>query len=186
MIDDVYVEKFIKREKNSLNTMFTTLSVFLTVVAIVFINAIPIYLGINIIFITGLISIGIGVLCWYLNRRQNIEYEVSLTNDLFTITRIIAESKRELLADFNVRECERIAPLTSEHFEEDKKKATFVLNSTKYRDYEVNDSNWYCLVNSEGIKYICIFEFDVKMYKSFRRYNPRNTFFMVATDLEKK
>lgn len=185
MIDDVYVEHFVKREKNALNTMFSVFSVFLTAVIIVLINVVPIWLGINIIFITGLLSIGLGVLCWFLNRRMNIEYEVSVTNDVFTVTRIIAESKRELLADFTIRECERIAPVTSDNFEEDKKKATFVLNSTKYRQYEMTDSNWYCLVCTEGIRYVVIFEFKPKMYKAFRRYNPRNTFFISPSDLEK-
>ncbi|MCQ2466193.1 MAG: DUF6106 family protein [Clostridia bacterium] len=185
MIDDVFVEQFVKREKTALNAAFKVLSIFATVVIIVFINVIPMLLGINIIFFTGLISIGIGVLCWFVNRRQNIEYEISITNDLFSVSRIIAESKRELLADFNVRECERIAPTTAGTFEEDLKRAEFVLNSTRYRQYEVSDSNWYCFVNSEGIKYVVIFEFKPKMYKSFRRYNPRNTFFMNITNEEK-
>lgn len=186
MIDDVYVEQFVKREKTALNAMFNVFSIFATVVIIIAINVVPILLGFNIIFFTGLISFGLGVLCWYINRRQNVEYETSLTNDLFSVSRIIAESKRELLADFNVRECERIAPLTADSFNDDLKRAEFVLNSTKYRDYEISDSNWYCFVNSEGVKYIVIFEFKPKMYKAFRRYNPRNTFFMNISDKEKE
>lgn len=185
MIDDVYVEQFVKREKTAMNAVFTVLSIAITFVIIVFINIVPILFGLNIIFVTGIISIGIGVLCWFINRKQNIEYEVSVTNDIFTVTRIIAESKRELLADFNLRECERIAPVTSDNFEEDKSKATFVLNSTKYRQYEVTDSNWYCLVSTEGVRFVVVFEFNPKMYKAFRRYNPRNTFFISPADLEK-
>lgn len=186
LIDDVYVEHFVKREKTALNTMFNVFSISATAIIIFFLNLIPILLGLNIIFITGVLSVGLGVLCWYINKRQNIEYEISLTNDLFTVSRIVAESKRELLADFSVRECERIAPVTASTFEEDQKRAQLTLNTTKYRTFEVTDSNWYCFVNSDGIKYLVIFEFKPKMYKAFRRYNPRNTFFMNITDEDKE
>ena len=53
MVDDVFVEQFVKREKTSLNTAFTVFSITITVAIIVAINVIPMLLGINIIFITG-------------------------------------------------------------------------------------------------------------------------------------
>lgn len=186
MIDDVFVEQFVKREKTAYNTAFTVFSITVTAVLIVAINLIPMLFQLNILFITGAISFGIAFLCWFINKRQNVEYEVSVTNDLFSVSRILGETKRELLADFNLRECERIAPVTASTFEEDRGRAQLVLNSTRYRTFEVTDSNWYCFVSSDGIKYIVIFEFKSKMYKAFRRYNPRNTFFLNVNDLNKE
>ena len=45
LIDDVYVEQFVKREKTAYDTAFNVLSVFATVVLIVAVNLIPILLG---------------------------------------------------------------------------------------------------------------------------------------------
>jgi hypothetical protein len=62
--------------------------------------------------------------------------------------------------------------------------ASLHLNATRYKDFEKTDSNWFCFVETDGVKYIVIFEFKEKMYKAFRRYNPRNTHFMRITEKE--
>ncbi len=178
MIDDIYVENFVKRERSAVNSVFTVCSIALCIVLIVFINVIPVLLGLNVIFFTGVISFGLGFLCFLINRRQHVEYETSITNDNFTVSRILGETKRELLADFELKECKRIAPVTGDNFDSDYKEASLHLNATRYKDFERTDSNWYCFVESDGVKYIVIFEFQEKMYKAFRRYNPRNTHFM--------
>ena len=175
MIDDVFVENIIKREKTTANRLFTIMSVIATVLLIFFLNAFPILLGYNIIFLTGIISFGLGYLCYWLNKRQNVEYETSLTNDEFTLTRIYNESKRELITEFKIKECKRIAPLTADTFKSDLSEGKLTLNATRLHDYAISDNNWYCLVDSDGYKFVVIFEFQEKMYKAFRRYNPRAT-----------
>ena len=182
MIDDVFVENIVKREKTTANKLFTIMSVIATVLLIFFLNAFPILLGYNVIFATGIVSFGIGYLCYWLNKRQNVEYETSLTNDEFTLSKIYNETKRELITEFKIQECKRIAPVTGDNFKSDLSEAKLILNATRLHDYAISDKNWYCLVDSEGYKFIVIFEFQEKMYKAFRRYNPRNTHFMRIVD----
>jgi len=182
LLDDVFVENFVKREKTAMNAVFNVLCVALTILIIFMVNVIPILFGLNIFFFTGAFSFLIGFLCYLLIGRQNIEYEIALTNDNFSVTKILGERKRVLLADFGLKECKRIAPVTSEDYKSDYEKAELHLNTTSRKEVEISDSNWYCLVSSDGITYIVIFEFKEKMYKAFRRYNPRNTYFMRITD----
>ena len=181
MIDDVFVENFVKREKSVYTTLFKVFSIMATAILILAIFLIPIFLGINVLFVSAVASFAVGFACYYLNTRQNIEFETSLTNDDFTFTKIINENKRELLTSFNLKECNRIAPVTADSFEQDKKDSSLVINATRYSELKKEDSNWYCFVESDGMKYMVIFEFNERMYKAFRRYNPRNTHFMRIT-----
>ncbi len=184
MLDDVFVENFVKREKTAANSLFTVFSVTASIILIVAVFYIPIVLGFNVIFFSAVIAFGVGFLCYILNKRQNIEYETSLTNDNFTVSRILYETKRELLADFSVKDCKKIAPVTDDEFDSLYNEASLHLNATRYKDFEKTDSNWFCFVETDGVKYIVIFEFKEKMYKAFRRYNPRNTHFMKITEKE--
>ena len=178
MLDDVFVENYVKREKTIANSLFTVFSITACIVLIAAVIFIPMFLGYNVIFFSAVIAFGIGFLVYILNKRQNVEYETSLTNDNFTISRILYETKRELLADFSVKDCKKIAPVTDDEFDSYYKQASLHLNATRYKDFERKDSNWFCFVETDGVKYIVIFEFQEKMYKAFRRYNPRNTHFM--------
>ena len=178
MIDDVFVENIVARKKTPANSIFSICTILATFILGAALNIFPILLGYNVIFLTGILTFGLGVLCYFLNKRQNIEYEISLTNENFTVTRIYYQTKRELITEFDLHECIRIAPTTADTFAEDLKSGSLTINSTSLKDYKICEENWYCLVNSDELKYVVIFEFKEKMYKAFRKYNPRNTFFI--------
>lgn len=182
MLQDVFVEKFIVKNKGIYPILFAMFSTVLTIFIVIVLNVVPILLGYNIIFFTGIISFGLCYLCYYINKMQKTEYEISLTNDMFTVTRILAQEKREVLCDFNLKDCLRIGPVTEEKFAEAKKDSEFTLNCTEDKEYLIDEKNWYFYVSDSGVKYLIIFEFDARMYKAFRRYNPRNTFFTVVKE----
>ena len=138
MIDDVYIEDFVKRKKGTADLLFRICIIFATTLLILFLNIVPIIFGYNIIYFTGLISFGIGWLCYIIIRNTNIEYEISLTNDNFAVTRIIAQKKRELLYDFSVKECDYIAPVTCDRYKDDRAKSSFALNLTGDKNVDID------------------------------------------------
>ena len=91
------------------------------------------------------------------------------------MSKITNGKKRELLADFSIKECESIGPITSDKFNDDIDKVDYALNCTSKRDYDVCDDIWYVFLTQEKVKYILIFDYDSEMYPIFRRYNPRAT-----------
>ena len=174
MIEDTFIENHVKRDNGISAVLFVDFSSLTLLGIIVAINVIPMIYGLNIIFVTGMISAGLVWGLVVIIQRQYVEYEIEISNDSVSIAKIIAKKKREELADFTVKECEYIGPVTSDRFSSDSNHSEFKLNITAYRKYAVNDDNWYALVSQNGVRYIVIFGFKPEMYKVFRRYNPRN------------
>ncbi len=182
MIQDSFIESHIVRDNGTKGVLFKVFIIITAAIFIVLLNLVPILLGINIIFITGMLSAAIVWGVVVLIRRQYVEYEIEISNELFNVARIFARSKREELAEFSIRDCEYIGPVTCDRFSSDRRDSEFELKVTSNSDFPVTDDYWYTFVNSEGVKYIVIFHFKPEMYKVFRRYNPRNTAPYVAEE----
>ena len=175
MLDDIFVELSYKRNGGRYRIVFIICSSIALLIFLAVLNVIPIIMGYNVIFFTGLISFGLVYLLYRLIRHTDMVYEIELSNDIFDTARIIAGKKREELASFSVKDCEYIGPVTVDRFSKDREDAEFVLNVTDNSKIEISDRNWYALVSQTGVKYMVVFTFKDDMYKSFRRYNPRNT-----------
>lgn len=175
MLDDIFVELSYRRNGGKYRIVFIICSSIALLIFLAVLNVIPIIMGYNVIFFTGLISFGLVYLLYRLIRHTDMVYEIELSNDIFDTARIIAGRKREELASFSVKDCEYIGPVTVDRFSKDRDNAEFLLNVTDSSKLEISDRNWYALVTQTGVKYIVAFTFKDDMYKSFRRYNPRNT-----------
>lgn len=172
-------EDLIKRDNGKMEFLFPVLSYSaFTVFAVVF-NIVPILLGINIIYFTGMISFGIWYLIYRMNKKLKVEYEFSIINDQITVTSVTNAKKREELVDFSLRDADYIGPVTKERYSSDVSKAAFNLNITGVHDIPLTDDVWYILVNAGSYRYMISFNFLDEMYANFRRYNPRSTEFMV-------
>ncbi|MBP5180853.1 MAG: hypothetical protein J6127_06165 [Clostridiales bacterium] len=174
-MEDLFYESNVKRDQGTMGKLFPVFSIIALVIFLVFLNGIPILLGFNIIYFTGMVSFGLCYLVYRAIKSLNVEYSIEITNDSFEVSKITNTKKIDILADFSIKEAEYIGSVTSDRFNEDLGKAQFTLNCTSKRQYEISDDNWYVFLKQEGVDYIVIFEFDPEMYLMFRRYNPRKT-----------
>ena len=175
MLQGSFIEVHYKRNNGTYGVVFTVSIIAALVILAVILNGVPILLGYNIIYFTGLITFGLSYLVCRIIKRLDLEYEIEISNDLFDVARIIARRKREELASFSIKDCEYIGPSTSDRFQEDSDNSEFVLNITDMRSLTPRDDVWYAFVKNEGISYIVAFVFKDEMYPVFRRYNPRKT-----------
>lgn len=173
-MDSVY-EDIVKRDSGRIGRVFPVLSVIGVVLFGIIVNILPILMGINIIFFTGILTMAAGAIVWHLNRKFKVEFEISLVNDQITATQIIAQSKREELMLFTIRDCEFIGPVTSDRYKSDRENVEYAVNCTETRDLKIKDDNWYMLVNQGGSRYMLIFRFNEDIYPLLRRFNPRAT-----------
>jgi len=174
MIEDTFIETHVKRDNGTAGIVFDVCVWIAALIFIAFLNIIPIMLGINIIFITGMLSFALIWAVIVILRQKNIEYEVEIVNDNFNAAKIVNANKREELVDFSLKDCAYIAPVSSDKFNEHKAKASFCLALTEKKDFPIDDKTWYAFVEGNA-PYVVIFGFKPEMYKVFRRYNPRYT-----------
>jgi len=175
-MEDLFFERNIKRDQGSLGIVFPILAGLALLIFLAFFNVIPILMGFNIIYFTGMISFGLIYLLYRVCRNVlKVEYELSITEDSFEVVKIIDARKREDLVEFSIKDCEYIGSVTSDRFKEDLEKADFSLNCTSKRKYNLSDDIWYALVTADHSKYMVVFEYEEDMYPMFRRYNPRGT-----------
>lgn len=175
MVTDSFIESSYKRDNGAYGVIFTVSASIALLLFLIVVNGLPILLGFNVIFFTGLFSFGLIYLLYRIVRNMQMVYEIEISNDLFEASRIIANKKREDLASFSLKDCEYIGPVTSDRYPEDSGKSEFILNISKDRKVNISDDTWYCFVSQSGVKYIVAFTFKDEMYPVFRRYNPRNT-----------
>ncbi|MBR2524807.1 MAG: hypothetical protein IKE53_10290 [Clostridiales bacterium] len=119
MIQDSFIEVHYKRKNGVYGILFTIFSIIALLIVITVLNVVPIFMGYNIIYFTGLISFGLCYLVYLINKKQHLVYEIEISNDEFDVARIIANKKREELASFSIKDCEYIGPVTSDRFSED-------------------------------------------------------------------
>lgn len=174
-MEEIFYEKTVKRDNGPLGKVFPVVSIIATTIFIVFFNVIPILMGVNIIYFTGMVSLGLGYLVYRANVSLKVDFQIEITNDQFELTRITNNKKNELLADFSLKNPDYIGCVTSDRFEDDLAKASFCLNATSLKKYCINEKNWYIFITENNTPYVIIFEFDEEMYPAFRRYNPRGT-----------
>ena len=139
------------------------------------------------LYFPAMLCLGFCYLIYYkFKSYNNTEFEVELLNEFFSVAKVERQKKRTDLAEFSLRDCEYIGPVTCDKFKEFREKADFTLNITSLKKYELKDSNWFCAVNGKGYNYVVVFEFKNPMYKFFRRFNPRNVYIMPMPKDEEK
>ncbi len=175
MLQDSFIETSVKRQNGLSEVFFNTFLVGIAIVLVFLINFIPVTFGLNMFFITGIISFGIVAGVVVIIKRQRKEYEIEMSNDLVDCAVIHGDNKRDELFDFSLKDCEYIGPVTSDRFEKDKENANYVIKMTDFKNFEINDKYWYWYITNEGIKLVIVFMYKEEMYPVFRRYNPRAT-----------
>ena len=172
---DTFIEASIKRNNGIKGVVYIFLLIIVALLILAAIYAVPIPL-------TALVIWGLVILI----QRRYVEYEIEIVNDLFTVTKIVGKKKRVDLAEFSVKDCDYIGPVTEDRYESDYKRAELKLAITEKREYPITDDTWYALVNRPDFKYLVAFPFKPEMFQVFRRYNPRNVFHYVKPVIAKE
>ncbi|MBR2550095.1 MAG: hypothetical protein IKE92_08795 [Clostridiales bacterium] len=178
MLQDSFVETSVKRKNGFTEVIFNTFLITTAIIAIVFSFLMPIFVGENLYFISGILSFAIVAGVVVLIKRQHKEYEVEISNDLVDCAIILGDNKRDELISFSIKDCEYIGPVTSDRYKSDKENAGIVIKMTDYKEFDIDEKYWYWLVPTEGIKVMIVFMYKEEMYPVFRRYNPRGTIAM--------
>ena len=178
MLQDSFVETSVKRKNGFTEVIFNTFLITTAIIAIVFSFLMPIFVGENLYFISGILSFAIVAGVVILIKRQHKEYEVEISNDLVDCAIILGDNKRDELISFSIKDCEYIGPVTSDRYKSDKENAGIVIKMTDYKEFDIDEKYWYWLVPTEGIKVMIVFMYKEEMYPVFRRYNPRGTIAM--------
>lgn len=175
MLQDSFIETSVVRKTGFTEVFFNTFLISGAIALIFFINFIPLTFGLNIWFITGIISFGIAAGVVIIIKREKKEYEIEISNDLVDCAIIHGDNKRDDLVSFSLKDCDYIGPVTSDRFDSDMENANYVLRMTDFKNFDIEDKYWYWAVTNEGIKLVIVFMYKDEMYQVFRRYNPRNT-----------
>ena len=175
MLQDSFIESSVVRKTGFTEVFFNTFLISAAIALVFFINFIPITFGLNIWFITGIISFGIVAGVVVIIKREKKIYEIEISNDLVDCAVIHGDNKRDDLASFSLKECDYIGPVTSDRFNSDVENANYVLKMTDFKNFDIADDYWYWDVTTEGLKLVVVFMYKDEMYQVFRRYNPRNT-----------
>lgn len=105
-MDEVFVEQIVKRQTNISGVLLRIFSVFVVLIGVMSI----LWLGILGFTLTVLLGYASYMVWLY----TNVEYEYSLLNGDFTVDKIMGQSRRKNIANYNIREAEIIAPVMSE------------------------------------------------------------------------
>ncbi|HPE39073.1 MAG TPA: hypothetical protein PK567_06255 [Bacillota bacterium] len=172
MIDDIFVEKLIAKEKTLGTYILQNLIILAFVSFMLIITVTPFIVGYNIIYITGLVDFGLGYLCYRIIISFNKEYEYSLTNDQLSIDCIVAQRKRSPLFRGTVKEFTFCGRVNDPDFNENDKKEYL---HVKCCPGKFNDATWYFVVKQSGVGMVFFFEPDERFLKAIFRFNPRCT-----------
>lgn len=104
--------------------------------------------------------------CYFLKDKQIIEYDYTLLNNTFTISKIINNKKRKELISVDVNEFNSFGTIDDGNYERVKNNRTII------KAYLNNDEkHYYAVFNKENKNIILIFEPSIKMIDSINKAN---------------
>jgi hypothetical protein len=167
---DVFLEKIITRKKGPFEFFIKFMIILTLITVILTINMlvagiIPQLLGVSL-----LISCGLIYLSYRLFISLNTEYEYSLTNDEFSVDRIVAKRKRKQIYSSSCKGFDRVAPISDSGYIGKLESAKALLDISSGGPRELT---WYISLSQSGVNKVILIDYDERFIEAFRRYNPR-------------
>lgn len=159
-----------KAEGSVVTTRLLLILAYIVVVVLAFValgsGGIGMYLG--VVFFLAVI-----ILVYFTWPLTNVEYEYVTASGDITFTTIIAggRMKKENLK-FKIKDCEIIAPYTSEHTD---KFATVTKKYDFRKSVKDTDDIYFAVINEKDAKAMVIFQCTNKALKIFKTYNKEHT-----------
>ena len=104
-MSDLYSELLVKKESTAQDAIIKYGLIVLTVLAV--------FAGLFITPLSLIVAIALGVACYFVIPRTDLEYEYLFVNGEFDIDMVMAKSKRKKVMSMNLSEVDLIAPLDS-------------------------------------------------------------------------
>lgn len=159
-MDDIFVERIVKRKVDAKGILFRVLAVTLTVLSLVTV----LFLGMLGITLTILIAYGTYLVWMY----TSVEYEYSFLNTEFTIEKIMGQRKRKHVDEFDIKQAELIAPADSDEIKDKSGNIVTLDYSTGYRS-----SDLYAMItNTDKGTVKVLFNADEKILDAMRHVRP--------------
>jgi len=176
---DVFIEKIVERKNGPFELFIKIMSVlsFLTVAALL--NSITFILRVNFLGITIALTLGLAYLTYRLIRSVDSEFEYAITNDEFTIDRIVAKTKRKRIFSASCKDFTLSAAVDSDHY------VKALAGEVALFDYSSRSGIsplWFFCIRQKNINKIIIMDFDPRFVEVFRRYNPRKVHYTAETE----
>ncbi|HBM79426.1 MAG: DUF6106 family protein [Clostridiales bacterium] len=127
---DRYHEQLTSAYKSGLHGFYSILSIFLAFLCLVTIFNVP---------VAGIIFGGLAVLCYFLKRREFVEFEYSFTSGEIDIDKIIEAKRRKKVINFDINEIIMMAPVGSTFLDGTPKGKKIIAypKNTKERIFEI-------------------------------------------------
>ena len=176
---DVFIEKIIARKNGPFELFIKILSVLSFLTVAVFINSITFLLRVNFLGLTIAITLGLAYLTFRLIRSVDSEFEYSITNDEFTIDRIVAKTKRKRIFSSSCRDFSLSAAVDSDHYVEALEKDVALYD---FSSRDAISPLWFFCIRQKNIEKLVIIDFDPRFVEVFRRYNPRKVHYIAEME----
>ena len=102
---DLYSELMVKKDKTAKDSLLKYGLIVLTVLAV--------FAGLIITPLALIIAVALGIACYFVIPKTDVEYEYLFVNGEFDIDMVMAKSKRKRVKSFNLSEADLVAPLNS-------------------------------------------------------------------------
>ncbi len=176
---DIFLEKIITRKKGPFEFFISFMIILTLITIIVILNILAIGLIPQLLGLSFLISFGLIYLAYRLFTSLNTEYEYSVTNDEFSVDRIIAKRKRKQIYSSSCKAFERVAPISDSGYVGKLESAKAFLDFSSGGPRELT---WYISLSQSGVNKVILIDYDERFIEVFRRYNPKS---VVAVTTEK-
>lgn len=164
---DLYSELLVKRRSTAKDVLIK--------VGLGALTALAVLAGFILPFVW-LVAIGLGVACYFIFPRTDLEYEYLFVNGELDVDVIMGKAKRKSLKSFQLKEVEMIAPLNSHRV--DYYKGNTAMRTLDYSS-GIEDHKRYLMIAADGDNGACkvILEPDQEMLDCMKKSAPSKVFF---------
>ncbi len=165
-MSDLYSELLVKKESTAKDAVIKYGLIVLTVLAA--------FAGFFISPIVLIVAIALGVACYFVIPRTDLEYEYLFVNGEFDIDMVMAKSKRKKVMSMNLSEADLIAPLNSHKM--DYYNGNSRMKTLDYSSGNSQHKRFAVIIKAGGENSRIIIEPDEQMAQALKNSAPSKVF----------
>ena len=165
-MSDLYSELLVKKEATAKDAVIKYGLIVLTVLAV--------FAGLFISPIVLIVAIALGVACYFVIPRTDLEYEYLFVNGEFDIDMVMAKSKRKKVMSMNLSETDLIAPLNSHKM--DYYNGNSRMKTLDYSSGNPQHKRFAVIIKAGGENSRIIIEPDEQMAQALKNSAPSKVF----------
>lgn len=163
---DLYSECLVKKEPTSKDTLVKYGLIILTAVAVA--------AGLLFNFLFLLAAVVLGIACYFIVPKTDLEYEYLFVNGEMDIDMVMAKSKRKKAKTVNIKEADLVAPLDSHRL--DYYNSNSKIKTLDYSSGNPNHKRFAIITRDKGENCRIIIEPDEQMQQAVKNSAPSKVF----------